>query len=96
MIPIEIPNVIVEGEICEITDDIRLLRDGMLHIGVEGISIDVSWWPEHDLLGEYVVTAYSLSWEDQIGQWHTNDPQEVVAFVEAAVKHAQGISGKDK
>ena len=96
MIPIEIPNVIVEGEICEITDDIRLLRDGMLHIGVGGISIDVSWWPEHDLLGEYVVTAYSLSWEDQIGQWHTNDPQEVLEFIEAAVQHAQGISRKDK
>ncbi len=92
MIPIEIPNVIVEGEICEITDDIRLLRDGMLHIGVGGISIDVSWWPEHDLLGEYVVTAYSLSWEDQIGQWHTNDPQEVLEFIEAAVQHAQGLN----
>ena len=91
MIPVEIPNVIIEGEICEITDDIRLLRDGMLHIGVEGISIDVSWWPEHDLLGEYVVTAYSLSWEDQIGQLHTNDTDQVMEFIVSMVEHAQSL-----
>ena len=91
MIQVEIPNVHVEGEICEITDDAMLLRDGMLHIGVEGISIDVSWFPEHNLLGEYVVTAYSLSWEDQIGQLCTNDTDQVVAFIEAMVKHAQSL-----
>jgi len=91
VIPVEIPNVIIEGEICEITDDIRLLRDGMLHIGVEGISIDVSWWPEHDLLGEYVVTAYSLSWEDQIGQLHTNDTDQVMEFIVSMVEHAQSL-----
>ncbi len=91
MILVEIPNVIIEGEICEITDDIRLLRDGMLHIGVEGISIDVSWWPEHDLLGEYVVTAYSLSWEDQISQLHTNDTDQVMEFIVTMVEHAQSL-----
>ena len=96
MIPIEIPNVIVEGEICEITDDIRLLRDGMLHIGVEGISIDVSWWPEHDLLGEYVVTVYALSWEDKISELCTTDTQQVLEFIEAAVQHAQGLIGEAK
>ena len=92
MIPIQIDNAIVEGEICEITDDIMLLRDGMLHIGVGPISIDVSWFPEHDPLGEYVVTAYSLSWEDQIGQLCTNDTEQVVEFIEATVRHAQGLN----
>ncbi len=93
MIPVEIPNAIVEGEICEITDDIRLLRDGMLHIGIGGISIDVSWFPEHDLLGEYVVTAYSRSWEDQVGQLCTNNTEEVIAFIEVMVKYAKGLTG---
>ncbi len=92
MIPIKIPNVIVEGEICETTDDIRLLRDGMLHVGVGDISIDVSWFPEHDLLGEYVVTAYLLSWEDQIGQLCTNDTDQVVTFIEEMVEHAQSLN----
>ena len=96
MILIDIPDVIIEGEICEITDDIRLLRDGMLHIGVEGVSIDVSWWPEHDLLGEYVVTAYSLSWEDQIGQLHTNDTDQVVEFIITVVGDAQSRGKRDK
>ena len=90
MIPIQIDNATVEGEICEITDDAMLLRDGMLHIGVGPISIDVSWFPEHDLLGEYVVTAYSLSWEDQIGQLRTNDTDQVIEFIESTVRHAQG------
>lgn len=89
MIPVEIPNAIVEGEICEITDDPMLLRDGMLHVCVEGISIDVSWFPEHNLLGEYVVTAYSLSWEDQIGQLCTDDPEQVIAFIEAVVRNVR-------
>lgn len=96
MILVDIPNVIVEGEICEVTDDIRLLRDGMLHLGVEGISIDVSWWPEHDLLGEYVVTAYSLSWEDQLGQLHTNDTDQVIAFIEVMVEYAQSLTKRNK
>lgn len=91
MIPIKIPNVIVEGEICEITDDIMLLRDGMLHIGVGDISIDVSWFPEHDLLGEYIVTAYLLSWEDKIGELCTKDPEEVIVFLEATVRQAQSL-----
>lgn len=90
MIPIQIPNAIVEGEICEVTDDIMLLRDGMLHVGVEGISIDVSWFPEHNLLGEYVVTAYSHSWEDQIGQLCTNDTDQVIAFIKAVVCDVRG------
>ncbi len=89
MIEVEIPNAIVEGEIWETTDDPMLLSDGMLHVDVEGISIDVSWFPEHNLLGEYVVTAYSLSWEDQIGQLCTNDIEQVVAFIEAVVRNVR-------
>lgn len=88
---VEIPEAIVEGEIWEISDDPMLLQDGMLHVGVCGISIDVSWFPEHNLLGEYVVTAYSLSWEDQIGQLCTNDPEQVIAFIEATVRHARSL-----
>lgn len=94
MIPVEIPNAIVEGEIWEITDDPMLLSDGMLYVNVEGISIDVSWFPEHNFLGEYVVTAYSHSWEDQIGQLCTNDTEQVVAFIEAMVKYARGLAGE--
>ena len=91
MIPVEIPNVIVEGEIWEITDDPMLLREDMVHVGIdpEGVSIDVSWFPEHNLLGEYVVTAYSHSWEDQIGRLCTNDPEQVIAFIEAVVRNVR-------
>ena len=94
MIFVEIPNVVVEGEICEITDDLMLLREGMLHVGLEeeGVSIDVSWHPEHDLLGEYVVTAYSQSWEDQLGQMCTNDPEEIMTFIETIIRNVRGAT----
>jgi hypothetical protein len=69
--------------------DARLLTDGMLHVGLHGLCIDVSWYPEHDPDGEYIVTVYQDSWENKVREpLVTRDPGQVASFVERAAAEA--------
>ena len=76
MITVDIPGALVEGEIYTLEDDRLLLEEGMLHVAVGPFSIDVSWRPEHDPDGKYVITAYGSSWEEQLNTAETSDPYE--------------------
>ena len=69
--------------------DLRLLKDGMLHVGLFGLSIDVSWFPEHDPEGEYIVSVYQDEWENQLLEpFATRDVTQVVAFVQQVAADA--------
>ena len=83
MITVTLPmNAHIEGEICTLDDDHMLLRDGMLHVDLcSGFYIDVSWEPEHDPDGEYVVTVYKDNWENRPAQETTRDPFRAAEFV---------------
>lgn len=82
MIEVNLPNAHVEGEIASPDDDPFLLRDGMLYVEVAGYSIDVSWYPEHDPSGQYVITVYRESWEEQLISAPESDPYKVRELVE--------------
>ena len=83
MIDVSVPGAHVEGEIYTLDDGILLLEDGMLHVSVAGYSIDVSWWPEHDPHGEYVITVYRDLWENQLREVSTGDPYEASEIVKS-------------
>ena len=94
LIEVDIPGADVEGEIFTLDDDIRLLEDGMLHVSIDGFSIDVSWCPEHDPEGEYLITIYRGAWENQLGQVRTRDPCEAAEVVRLWAEHLhQGMDG---
>lgn len=82
MIEVDLPNAHVEGEIATPDDDPLLLRDGMLYAEVAGYSIDVSWYPEHDPTGQYIITVYKETWEEQLISAAESDPYRARALVE--------------
>lgn len=83
MIHVQVPDdALVEGEIYTTADDPLLLEDGMLHVLVAGYSIDVSWYPEHDLDGEYVMTIYRDLWENKVLSTTSRFAHEMAGIVE--------------
>lgn len=82
MIHVDVPGALVEGEIYTPDDDLLLLEDGMLHVLVAGFSIDVSWHPEHDPSGEYVITVYEDVWERQVNSTTARSGAEAAGLVE--------------
>lgn len=88
MIQLDMPEkALVEGEIYTVDDDPLLLEDGMLHVLVGSFSIDVSWYPEHDPSGEYVITVYEDVWERQINSTTARSAAEAAELVERIASH---------
>jgi hypothetical protein len=59
-----------------LTDDLALVELP------DSTYIDVSWKPELDPAGSYVVTVYRDSWDNPLERLKSRDPSEVVGWVE--------------
>lgn len=66
-----------EGELYTAQDHRLLLESGMMHLSVRGYSIDVSWLPEHDPYGRYIITVYRGTWENRVFRFEEKDPLNV-------------------
>ncbi|MBW3541558.1 MAG: hypothetical protein KY476_14920 [Planctomycetes bacterium] len=88
-IPLDIPGADHTVGALYPPGDVRLLKDGMLHVAAGGVSVDVSWHPEHDPQGRYIVSVYQDEWERQLAPAvETTDVHEAAAAVARAVRDA--------
>lgn len=69
------------------TSDPSLLTADLLGIALPGeYFIDVSWYPEGNPKGRYIITLYRKSWDHREGEYQTHLLDEVVALVESLAK----------
>jgi hypothetical protein len=63
------------------------LTQGLLAIALpDDRFIDVSWYPEYEQEGEYTITVYRHSWDNQELEYEKKDVDEVVTLVERLVE----------
>lgn len=74
-------------------DDPAGLTDDMLLVCAGDVCIDVSWHPEHDPAGKYVVTVFRGEWQNQLHRHECRHAISVAMFVEQYVhRYAKGTA----
>ncbi len=77
---------LVSNTLCDTNDPVDLAEDLVLVRLPSSTFIDVSWKPEHDPAGCYVVTVYRGSWDNQLRRFTTLSAAEAARRVEALAK----------
>jgi hypothetical protein len=87
MVPVDTSAAdFVDGELYA-PDEPRLLSTSMLFLRFgEDYGIDVSWYPERDRNGYYVVTLFQHDWDTQLEVIEEKDPLRVKRFIENIVQ----------
>lgn len=82
------PGVEVYNFLYRTRDPEYLTQDQLTVALPNGFRVDVTWAPEHDPNGEYIVRVFFEYWNNQrITPIRTSRIDEVVSFVEALAQH---------
>ena len=76
------PAAKVSGELYDTLDPAYLTQDILqVELG-DGLFIDVSWYPEHDVAGRYHCRVFRDEWENTIGDRYTRHALKMQQIVQ--------------
>ena len=89
----EYPDVVnLRGELVS-SDDVATLDQDILEVELSnGVFIDVGWYPEHDVDGQFHIRVFLEAWENQllVEPISTKDHHEAERIVKQLISHFSG------
>lgn len=68
-----------------LTDPTLLSSDLADMILPDGTNLDVSWYPSHDIDGNFLVTLYRDIWENKISEYETRDIEDLKNYINKTI-----------
>ena len=101
LVPIDLESVPVARLVTHhlvASKDLGCLSGDLVFIELpNSVSIDISWYPEHDPSGSYVITMFKHGdWDHPLLQAKTEDPEQAARNAKSmAVQHIRGSLSPD-